>query len=955
MKKNINTALLILFSFWIILPLSGFSQADLQSVNLRTEYKNNPFVDEQHPRLSWELKSQISNQYQTAYQIIVSDSEENLHKNIGDLWDTGKISSSKTNQIVYQGKALRSGDKVWWKVRAWDKSNNPGQWSEPATWEMGKLHESDWQAKWIGFDTNPLAKPGTYHLPPSPYLRKEKTIDKTIKKARLYISSLGLHEFYINGEKIGNDYFSAGWTDYDKRIYYTIYDVTNELMQGENVMGSILSNGWYAGYLGYALLVGSETVNQFYGKYPLLKAQIDIEYLDGSRETIVTDESWKGTTGAVIESDILQGEMHDARKEPAGWKQAGYNTEDWETVDVRPDKEISAASQLYPGEPIRVVQELDVIEISSVEEGKYIFDLGQNFAGIIQLNVKGNEGDTLVFRYGEMLYPDGGLVTENLRMARATDTYILKGDPEGETWSPKFTYHGFQYVEVSGLTEKPDKDFLKGLVMTSDLARVGDFQTDNDMVNKLYSNIVWTQWANYFDIPTDCPQRDERQGWTCDAQIYIGSAKFNNDISTFYKKWIRDLNDGQWENGAYPIYAPMPQKDQVALIRETDSYSPGWSDAGIICPYEIYATYGDTRIIEESMPYMVRYMDFLRKKSENTYVLREDTFYEIEPRGGFGDWLSIGNQTSPDLLASIYYFHNAKLMAEMCEAIGDIKAAKKYEKESAHIRQAFKEHYLENDGQFRVNSELYKEYPLDEGKQFSGHTQTAYANALYFGILEEEDALTAGKLLRELIIENNDQLSTGFLGFKPLFPALSASGSQDKAFHLFLSTEYPSLGYEVANGATSIWERWDSYTKDKGFVHNAAMNSFSHYAFGAVNEWMFENIAGIRRKEVGYKSFEIRPEIPDSGISTVKSAYHSIAGEIKSSWEVKEGKLEQTIHIPVNTTAFCYFTADSVADIKINGKPLSQSKEMRSIKQKKNEIMVELGSGTYDFVTEAGN
>lgn len=939
----------LVFLFLLLVNNTVFSKSGITPVNLKTEYKTNPFIDDVKPRLSWELESEERNQYQSAYQILVASSPEILNNNQGDVWNSGIVKSSRNNHIVYKGKVLVSGQKVWWKVKSWNAIGKEGNWSDVNTWEMGKLDASEWEAKWIGYNTNHLSESSDYHLPPSPYLRKEKLINKPIKKARLYISSLGLHEFYINGGKIGKDYFASGWTDYDKRIYYNVYDVTDDLQIGNNVFGSILSNGWYAGYLGYALLVGSKTVKQFYGQYPLLKAQIDVEYIDGSRDTIVTDKSWKRNTGAVVESDILQGEMHDARKEPVGWMVSNYNIEDWGPVEVRSDENLSAVLQLYPGEPVRVVQELEVDKITEVEDGKYIFDLGQNFAGVVQLNVQGIEGDTIVLRYGEMLYPDGRLVTENLRKARATDTYILKGDPEGEIWSPKFTYHGFQYVEVSGLRVKPDKAVLKGLVMTSDLTRVGSFQTDNDMVNQLYSNIIWTQWANYFDIPTDCPQRDERQGWTCDAQIYIGSAKFNNDISTFYKKWIRDLNDGQWENGAYPIYAPMPQKDQIALIRESDSYSPGWSDAGIICPYEIYASYGDIRIIEESMPYMVRYMDFLREKSENSYVLKEDTFKDI--KGGFGDWLSIGNQTSPDLLASMYYFHNAKLMVEMCEAIGDFKNAEKYEKESILIQKAFKKHYMEENGKFRINSEKYKDYPLEEGKHFSGHTQTAYANALYFGILEEEDALIAGKQLRQLIIENNDQLSTGFLGFKPLFPALSASGSQDKAFHLFLSTEYPSLGYEVANGATSIWERWDSYTKDKGFVHNAAMNSFSHYAFGAVNEWMFENIAGIRRRDVGYKSIEIRPEIPEEGITEVRCSYYSIQGEIESNWTKKREELIQNIKIPVNTTAYCYFPTNKVEDIIIDGVEVRKNEDVISFKIQNGQTVIKLGSGDYHITT----
>lgn len=951
MKSFFRTLVLIWLSLVLIHPLKGDVLSDILATNLRVEYKNNPIIDDLNPRLSWELTSEVYNQKQSAYQIVVSRSEESLMKNADLLWDSGIVKSSQTNQVEYAGPELKSGEKVWWKIRVWDKNSTSGKWSDVASWEMGKLNNDDWEAKWIGMNTNKLAKPGTFHLPPSPYVRKEEGLEKKVKRARLYVTSLGLYEFYINGRKIGDDYFAPGWTDYNKRLYYNVYDVTSELIVGNNVFGAILSNGWYAGYLGYAKLVGSPITKQFYGEFPLLKAQIEIEYMDGSRKVVKTDESWKSSIGALLESDILHGETYDARAEPIGWSTSFFNDKNWKSVFVDEYRKDPENLQVYPGEPVRVVDKLDVVNVSSAKDGRFIFDFGQNFAGTIELHVKGNKGDTLVFRYGEMLYPDGEIVVENLRMARATDTYILRGDEEGEVWRPKFTYHGFQYVEISGLKETPSNELIKGLVMSSDIKSVGSFETDNKMVNQLYSNILWTQRANYFDIPTDCPQRDERQGWTCDAQIYIGSAKFNNDISAFFKKWIRDLNDAQWENGAYPVYAPMPQKDQVALIRESDTYSPGWSDAGIICPYEIYATYGDTRVIRESLPYMKQYMEFLKRKSDDTFVLVEDSFHEIEPRGGFGDWLSVGSQTSPDLLASIYYYHNARLMVEMCEAVGDGSAADHYKSISEKIRVAFKQHYMRDDGTFVVDREKYNGYQIAKGEVFSGHTQSAYANAIYFNILEGEDLIAAGNYLRELIEENQNKLATGFLGFKPLFPALSATGSKSLAHELFLSTEYPSLGYEVANGATSIWERWDSYTKDKGFIHNAAMNSFSHYAFGAVNEWMFESIAGIRRESVGYKSFRIKPEIVDSGISMVKCNYESIVGKIVSNWERKNDILKQEVEVPVNTTAYCHFVNGNISDIKINGHGLTDNNYVLSVSKLGEEIIVELGSGKYTFTS----
>lgn len=937
--------------FLMLINNSVFSKSDIYPVNLKTEYKTNPFIDDVKPRLSWELESVEKNQYQSAYQILVSSSPEKLSKNQGDLWNSGVIKSSKNNQIEYKGKLLVSGQQVWWKVKSWDVNGKEGVWSDVNTWEMAKLDTSDWNAKWIGYNTEQLSVSSDYHLPPSPYLRTEEIINKPIKKARLYISSLGLHEFYINGKKIGDEYFGSGWTDYNKRVYYHVYDVTDNLKVGNNAFGAILSNGWYAGYLGYALLVGTPQVRQFYGEFPLLKAQVDIEFLDGSRKTIKTDEYWKAKTGGVIESDFLHGEKFDARKAPVDWNEEGFDMTNWDNVVVNIDVK-NPLLQLYPGEPIRIIKELPVVSITKRENDKYIIDFGQNFAGNIRLSVLGESGDSLVFRFGEMLHPDGSLVTENLRKARATDTYILSGDPKGEVWSPKFTYHGFQYVEVTGLKAMPDSSFLVGLVMTSDLNRTGEFVTDNKMINQLYSNIVWTQWANYFDIPTDCPQRDERLGWTGDAQIYIKSSKFNNDIASFYKKWIRDLNDAQWSDGSYPIYAPMPEKDQIPLIRKSDTYSPGWSDAGIICPYEIYQSYGDTRIVKEAFSNMIEYMDFLKEKSSGHFLFIEDSFNDI--KGGFGDWLSIGNRTSPDLLATIYYYYCSKIMAEMSFAIGEQNYGERFENESNLIKENFKKYYLDQEGRFIVDDAKYKEYSVEDGVSFSGHTQTAYANAIYFNILDQEDLLKCADHLKHLVDENDGKLTTGFLGFKPLLPALSTVGAKNKAYNIFLSTEYPSLGYEVVNGATSIWERWDSYVKDVGFVHNAAMNSFSHYAFGSVNEWMFENIAGIKLKEIGYKSFIINPEIPNEGLNEVYCTYHSIQGQIESSWHKKETELIQKIKIPVNTKAFCHFPTENTEHVWINGIEVNKNNDVISLEIKNGQVVIELGSGEYNVVTKLG-
>lgn len=931
--------------FLLSIPKFNFSQAtDLLPLNLKTEYKDNPVTDELQPRLSWELRSAIRGQEQTAYQVIVASSPRLLNDRSADLWNTGKLKTNETNQIVYNGKTLKPRTICYWKVRAWDKNGIPGGWSAMATWEIGLVNKSNWSADWIGNDLNSMGKGKDYDLPPAPFFRKEINLLGGIKKARLYVTALGLYEFYINGKKIGADHFTPGWTDYNKRVYYQVYDVTKNITPGKNAIGSIVADGWYAGYLGYALLVGNPVVKHFYGNVPLLKAMIEVEYTNGRKQIIGTDKTWKTSHGPLVQADILNGETYDARLEFDGWNKPGFADKNWKNAELYPDKE-DRVMTVYPGNPVRVYQYLNAVNVTPQKDGKYIFNLGQNFAGNVRLRVRGKAGDSIVLRYGEMLFPDGRLMTENLRKARATDTYILKGDPQGETYIPRFTYHGFQYVEVTGLREKPDPGAITGVVLGSATPVTGDFVTDNPMVNQLYHNIVWSQRSNYFEVPTDCPQRDERLGWTGDAQTYVQSATFNNNIAAFFTKWEVDLNDAQRPDQTFPIYAPAPN------VRATDTYSPGWSEAGIICPYTIYKAYGDTRIILRSWPNMTAYMDFLEKKSSQTYLFKEGSFEDISPKGGFGDWLSVGKKTPPDMLATMYYAYVASMMSEMAQAIGRFEDQKKYAIVFDKIKTAFRQHYVDSTGRFKTNEPAYgdgKGY-VDGEMGFVGHTQTAYANAIYMNILQPEAQQKAGNWLTELINSNGGKLSTGFLGVRPLLPALSATGHGAEAYKLLLSTAYPSWGYEVINGANTVWERWNSYVKGEGFTNNAGMNSFNHYAFGSVNEWLFGNAAGIKVVQPGFRTFIIKPEIASSGINYVKATYQSISGQIISSWQRKGKRLELNITIPVNTKAELYIPTSTKNGVFVNKKPLVELPWIKVKGQKNGYLVVEVGSGNHSF------
>ncbi|RRB04380.1 alpha-L-rhamnosidase [Larkinella rosea] len=922
--------------------------ADLKPVNLRTEYKPNPVVDAAKPRLSWELTSAVRGQLQTAYQIRVASSPELLAADKADLWNSAKTSGSVTNQIEYAGKPMTSRTVCFWQVRSWDKTGQPGPWSSTATWEMGLLNKADWKADWIGNDLTALGKGNVYHLPPAPFFRKETQLKTAIKRARLYVTSLGLYEFQINGKRVGKDHFTPGWTDYNKRVYYQTYDVTADVKTGKNALGAIVSEGWYAGYLGYALLIGNPVVKNFYGDVPLLKAQLEIDYVNGEKETIATDQSWKTSHGPVLEADILNGETYNANLEFGDWSKPGFADVNWKNSTVYPDK-AERKIEVYPGNQIQVFQELKAKTVTPKADGKYLFDLGQNFAGVVRLHVKGNKGDTIRLRFGEMLFPNGAIMTENLRKARAIDTYILKGNKEGETWTPKFTYHGFQYVEASGFKTAPGPDAITGIVLTSATPQAGSLETDNPMINKLYQNIVWTQRSNYFDIPTDCPQRDERLAWTGDAQAYIKSATFNNDIAPFFTKWLVDLNDAQRANHAYPLYAPAPN------VRKTDTYSPGWSESGIVCPYTIYKTYGDTRVIRQFWPNMVAYLKFMEDKSKGEYVYKERSFEDISPKGGYGDWLSVGKKTPPDLLATLYYGYCASLMSEMAKAIGKSEESVYYEAIFNKIKQAFLNHYTDKTGQFKTDNAAYGDgegYVIEGKSGFDGHTQTAYANAIYMHMLTPEHRQKAGNWLVDLIRENDNKLATGFLGLKALLPALSATGHAKEAYRLLLSTEYPSWGFEVINGANTIWERWNSYIKGKGFENNSGMNSFNHYAFGSVNEWLFGNAAGLRVGEAGYKTFTIRPEIATEGIGSVKATYHSINGLIETAWKKEGATISLKTTIPVNTTATVFIPTTNPATVLESAKALKTNPAIRVKEYKDGYLHVEMGSGIYQFTSQ---
>jgi alpha-L-rhamnosidase len=882
---------------------------------LRCEYRVNPLgIDVIKPRLSWIMESTQRNQIQSAYQILVADSEEKLRRNQGELWDSGKVESEQSNQVVYKGEPLKSRMRCYWKVRVWDKDGKASAWSEPAMWTVGLLSPSDWQARWIGYDeevqntgNREKSDPNALVLPPPPYLRREFLVGRPVKRAVVYASALGLYELHINGKRIGEDYFAPGWTDYTMRVYYQTYEVTDLIKNGSNAIGAILADGWYAGYLGFG------KKREHYGSKPRLFVQLEIEYENGNIQKVVTDGTWKARYGPILESDFLMGEMYDSRKEIPGWDTASFDDSSWDEVAVTDNSEGIGIVQSYPGETVQKIMEIKPKKLAEPEEGVYVFDMGQNFAGWVRLKVDGKAGTKVVLRFAEILNPDGTIYTENLREARCTDTYILKGTGK-EFWKPQFTFHGFRYVEVTGYPGKPSLDAVTGVVVHSAIPIAGSFECSSPMINQLYSNIVWSQRGNFIEIPTDCPQRDERLGWTGDAQIFIRTSTYNMDVSAFFTKWLVDLEDAQSEEGGFPDVAPR----KVAMGDGTAA----WGDAGVICPWTIYEVYGDKRVLERHYESMKKWIGYLKKNSKDL----------LRPAKGYGDWVSIGSDTPKDVIATAYFAYSTRLVSKAAAVLGKDDDAEKYEELFEQIKSAFNKAYVSEDGRIK------------------GETQTCYLLGLYFDLLPQDKREPATQHLIDDLQEKDWHLSTGFVGLSYLVPTLADTGHLDIAYRLLNNDTFPSWAYSIKNGATTIWERWDGWTEEKGF-QTPGMNSFNHYAFGSIGRWLFGSVTGIDTDGPGYKRIIIHPR-PGGGLDYAKTSYESINGKIVSDWKIKGGKFTLNVTIPANTTATVYVPAGDIESVTEGGEPAAKAGSVNLLRMEDDSAVFAVGSGQYQFISK---
>lgn len=950
----------------------------LRAANLRCEYLRDPLgMQEPSPRLGWIVESDRRAERQSAYRILVASTPEQLSRNEGDLWDSGMVQSDATAHITYAGSPLTSRQACAWKVMAWDRDGTPGEWSEPARWEMGLLAPEDWSAVWIEADAKPvgieLNRAVYYAIDNSaskdvtplvaemcergeaitasnqalggdpapnvqkrlaieyrcdgatlradvaenatavlarqraPYLRKSFAVHKPIKQARLYATALGVYELYLNGNRVGDQRLAPGWTDYRKRVRYQAYDVTDRITRGPNVLGALVGPGWFSGRAGLF------HAREFYGKTPALLAQLEITYEDGSSERIVSNETWLRHDGPMLAADLMDGEVYDARAAIDGWCAAGIDSQDWSAVKVRSE---SRNLESTIDQPVRMLQDLPARSLSEPKKGSWTFDLGQNMVGIVRLRVQAERGTVITIRHGEMLNPDGTIYTANLRGAAATDTYICSGAGV-ETWQPRFTYHGFRYVEITGLSQTPQLESMTGIVLGSDLPPAGEFSCSDERISQLQSNIIWGLRGNYLSIPTDCPQRDERMGWMADTQVFAPTAAFNADIAAFMTKWMVDVSDAQQADGAHSDVAPV--------MRGLTFGTPAWADAGTIVPWTIYQMYGDARILERHIESMIRWVEWCRRNS--TGLIRDHA------RGNdYGDWLSIDADTPKDLIGTAYFARSTEILTRSLRVLGRQAESDQYRRLFDDIRTAFIQRFVDRQG------------------RIAGDTQCGYVLALRFNLLPDELRDQAIHRLVTDIQSKGWHLSTGFVGVGNLLPVLSDNGRADVAYRLLLQDTFPSWLFSVKHGATTIWERWDGWTPERGVHPDAGMNSFNHYSLGSCGQWLFEGVGGIEPdpEHPGFAHFLVRPRIGGS-LKWATAKYPSIHGEIASQWNLDGDHLTLRVTIPANTTATVYVPVAEGTDVRESGHDLEATVGVRLFRREEGKAVLSVGSGTYEF------
>ena len=743
------------------------------------------------------------------------------------------------------------------------------------------------------------------------YLRKGFTLDSAVRRATVYATALGLYELRLNGQRVGDHLLAPEWTDYHTRVQVQTYDVTPLLRSGANAIGATLGNGWYCG--GWQFW--EKEIRAMYGTDPSLLVQLEFEFTDGRRQTLVTDDSWRGTTdGPLRFTGIYEGVTYDARKEMQGWDSPGFDDSKWLALQPRgPDLKVGKLVW-QRGQPIRATRELKPVSVTEVKPGVHVFAFDQNMVGHCRVKFRGKVGETVELQHGEMRNPDGTVFLGNLLVVSnhriQLDRYTFRSDAE-ETFEPAFTYHGFQYVEVRGLKEKPALDSLVGVVANSDCPETGEFTCSDPLLNRLAQNILWSQRGNYMGIPTDCPQRNERGGYTGDAQFFMRTAVYNMDVSAFFNKWLVDVcQDAQMPDGHIADRAPH--------YGTGDSWYIGWGDAGIICPYEIYRNYGDTRVIREHYAAMKRYLDAMNRNSKDGLFTGSI---------GGGDWLATGGGVADEVMGTAYLALDFKLMAEMAEAIGETRDAATFRDKFAGVSKAFAKAYIDAEGNIKESS------------------QSGFALAFTIGLVPPSLQEKMSARFAEQARRFDWHPRTGFVGTPRLLPGLHLAGLDEDAYKLLLTKTVPSWLYPVSIGATTIWEQWEAWD---GKNAQGGMNSLNHYSFGAVGEYLFGMVGGIQPDAPGYKRIRIQPVIAE-GLTWAKASYDSIHGKIVSHWHLDGARLTMDVTIPPNTTANVYVPAKDAAAVTEGESSTDKVKGVKFLRMENNAAVYAVGSGTYRF------
>lgn len=886
---------------------AGLAQKKIQVSELTCEYKINPLgIDTRVPRFSWKIVSALRGVKQQSYELRVGEDAARLARGEHFIWRSNVVTSDQSVLVSYGGPAVESRKRYYWQVKVTDTNGNTTGWSPVQYWEMGLLSPADWSAKWIE-----AAIPGDSAGQPAPMMRRSFQVKKPVKRARLYVTAHGIYEAYINGARVGDQYLTPGWTSYKSRLQYQVYDVTAMLRQGENGTGVVLGDGWYRGWLAW------ENNKNIYGKSLALLYQLEVEYADGSDEVITSDGEWKNATGPYTRNGIYYGESYDARLERKGWSEPGYVDAGWTPVRISDESKDNLVAVYGP--PVRKHEVFKVSRIIRNKKGEIIVDFGQNLVGWVQLKVTGKAGDKVTIHHAEVLDKDGNFYTENLRAAEAELVYTLKGGGQ-EIYEPRLSFFGFRYVRVSGFPGDLKPADIQAIAVYSDMPQTGTFSSSHPMLNQLQHNIQWGQKGNFVDVPTDCPQRDERLGWTGDAQAFCRTATYNMDVMAFFSKWLKDLSAEQDETGRVPFVIPN-------VLGKDASASTGWADAATIIPWTLYMAYGDRAILEQQYESMKKWVGYMDKSSMQG--LWNSGFH-------FGDWLfyrpfddNDGRAAVTDkyLIAQCFWAHSTQLMINAATVLNKSDDVAYYTTMLKKVKDAF-----------------MREYMTPTGRLVSG-TQTAYVLALNFDMLPEDLRASSADRLARNVKDYGNHLTTGFLGTPYLCHVLTRFGHVNVAYDLLMQETYPSWLYPVKMGATTIWERWDGMKPDSTF-QTPGMNSFNHYAYGAIGDWMYRTVAGLREVSAGYKEIAIAP-IPGGKLTRASAEYNTPYGKAKSAWEITEGKMRMDIVVPPNATATVVLPSASGKKILEKGIDIAKVKAIVQGGAQGNDITLKVGSGTY--------